>query len=99
MAGFLDALKTRCEVYELDGGRDWRTLGEAGVSASWYDLTDRSFDEAWEAAEGQGKAGPAELSVYSRRLRVPLSTPTACRFTFEDLCEAVSRRTRKSNSH
>lgn len=33
------------------------------------------------------EAAPAELSVYGRRLRVPKAAGSACRFTFEQLCE------------
>ena len=56
MASFLDALKSRCEVAELDGGRDWRR-GVDDTSEpradGWFELGDGGFDGLWEQ-EGAG---------------------------------------------
>jgi protein AFG1 len=60
MAGFLDALKSRCDVVELDGGKDWRsgTGSETGVLASrWYEEGDRGFEDAWQAALDGAEGG------------------------------------------
>jgi len=57
MAGFLDALKSRCEVVELDGGRDWRRGAEEGETraTSWFDSGDEGFESAWrDATEDRG---------------------------------------------
>ncbi|TXT13692.1 hypothetical protein VHUM_01059 [Vanrija humicola] len=90
MAGFLDSLKGRCEVVEVDGGRDWRRRDD-GTSASaaprWLELGDARFDAAWDALPGP--AAPADVVVYGRRVHVPATKGTACRFAFADLCEAA----------
>jgi protein AFG1 len=44
-------LKSRCDVVELDGGRDWRSgtglQGEADVVARWYERGSQGFEDAW----------------------------------------------------
>ncbi len=54
MAGFLEALKSRCDVVELDGGRDWRRGTEEGETrgTSWFDAEDDGFEEGWRGATG-----------------------------------------------
>jgi protein AFG1 len=56
MAGFLDALKGRCDVVELDGGRDWRrgVDGESG-RVSWFPLGDEDFERSWKVVIGDHK--------------------------------------------
>ena len=88
MAGFLDALKARCEVVQLDGGQDFRQLASDMPRTTWTLTDDVSFDSAWSAAATQ--PAPRSISIYGRRVRVPLASGTACRFTFTDLCEEVS---------
>ena len=60
MAGFLDALKSRCEVVELDGGRDWRRGAEEedenGRKTTWYSSGDEGFELAWRETLG-GQSG------------------------------------------
>jgi len=61
MANFLEALKSRCTVHEVNGGRDWR-LGvedskEQGelpdTFTSWYRAEDRAqFELAVKEATG-----------------------------------------------
>jgi protein AFG1 len=57
MAGFLDALKSRCEVVELDGGRDWRHgtgLPNEDVERNvWFKQGDAGFEDAWKIAGGE----------------------------------------------
>lgn len=91
MAGFLDALKSRCEVIELDNGRDFRQ-GDGRTRMSWFPPEDQAFEQEWQAASGE-KAAPAFASVYGRRVMVPQASGTVCRFTFADLCEQVSSLT------
>jgi protein AFG1 len=59
MAGFLDSLKARCEVVELDGGRDYRG-GVEGVEVEervkWFTDNSAGFELAWNA-EIEGKQG------------------------------------------
>ncbi|KAL1411127.1 hypothetical protein Q8F55_002077 [Vanrija albida] len=86
MAGFLDSLKGRCEVVELDGGRDWRRRDEAAGEPRWLELGDERFDAAWDALPGTPE--PTDVVVYGRRVHVPAVKGAACRFAFADLCEA-----------
>lgn len=86
MQAFLDSLKGRCDVVELDGGRDWRQSAVGWeVERRWVDQTDSAFDARWEAEAGEPK--PADLVVYGRRVHVPLTKGEACRFPFAELCE------------
>jgi len=59
MAGFLDSLKARCEVVELDGGRDYRG-GVEGVeteqTVKWFTDNSAGFELAWNN-EIDGKKG------------------------------------------
>ncbi|ORY34742.1 AFG1-like ATPase-domain-containing protein [Naematelia encephala] len=78
MAGFLDALKARCEVVELDGGRDWRQ--GAGVTDvprnTWFVMgqAETEFDDAWDLLGGP-------------QVRIPLANGPVARFDFSQLCE------------
>lgn len=86
MHAFLDSLKGRCDVVELDGGRDWRQIaGEGEVEPRWLDAGDGAFDAAWASESGEAK--PVDLIVYGRRVHVPETKGTACRFPFAELCE------------
>lgn len=83
MAGFLDALRGRSELVELDGGRDWRQAG--GQEERWLGQDDNRFSEWWAAESG--KEEPRTLGVYGRRVEVPRAKGSACKFTFAELCE------------
>ena len=49
MAGFLDALKMRCEVVQVDGGRDFRRLSEGmDKAARWHSNSVAAFEMAWD---------------------------------------------------
>lgn len=94
MAGFLEALKHRCEVVELDGGRDWRR--DNVTRMSWYPLASPEFEAGWQAI-GSSRwtlawltSAPTSVNVYGRKVLVPAASGTTCRFTFSDLCEEVS---------
>ena len=66
MAGFLDALKSRCEVVELDGGRDWRRGSEEEDEkvrkTTWYSSGDEAFELAWRETLG----GQSGQSIFVR---------------------------------
>jgi len=49
MAGFLDSLKARCEVVELDGGKDWRggVDGDEETGVKWFQDDQGAFDAKW----------------------------------------------------
>ncbi|OCF73208.1 AFG1-family ATPase [Kwoniella mangroviensis CBS 8886] len=59
MIGFLDALKSRCEVVQVDGGVDWRARNDHEpheVLLKWYSQDDESFEAAWQE-KTEGLAG------------------------------------------
>lgn len=65
MEGFLACLRGRCEVLEVDGGRDWRELDEEEEGrvrglrgGSWGVGEDekKKFEERWET-EVAGRKG------------------------------------------
>lgn len=86
MHAFLDSLKGRCDVVELDGGKDWRQMAAEGeLEPRWLDSGDRAFEEMWEAEAGESQ--PVDLVVYGRRVHVPEAKGEACRFPFAELCE------------
>lgn len=86
MQAFLDSLKGRCDVVELDGGRDWRqTEVDGEMEPRWLDKADPAFDAMWDAEPGESK--PADLIVYGRRVPVPAAKGEVCRFPFAELCE------------
>lgn len=53
MEGFLACLRSRCEVLEVDGGRDWRALE----------------DGAQEEGGGSWVTGPEQLAAFEDRWR------------------------------
>ncbi|KAM0711728.1 hypothetical protein Q7P35_001096 [Cladosporium inversicolor] len=61
-AGFLDVLKARCEVWEMEGAKDYRRLGSASVA----NVRDQEGAESWELdghddyQHGPGMAGWSE---------------------------------------
>jgi predicted ATPase len=81
MVGFLDALKARCEVVELDGGKDWRKGVWADVN-KWY-RDQREFDAEWTSAGGE-KAG--ELEVLDKQLSARTCRPRDLWQTIESTC-------------
>ncbi|WWC65826.1 uncharacterized protein I303_108448 [Kwoniella dejecticola CBS 10117] len=90
MIGFLDALKSRCEVVQVDGGVDWRRRADEDAADKfmrWYGEGDLSFEAAWKDLVDNLDAGPKQVSVYGRRVVVPAAAGDTCRFTFADLCE------------
>jgi protein AFG1 len=69
MAGFLDALKARCDVVELDGGKDWRSgTGAADVDkfrARWFLEGDTGFEDVWrDALNGEEGMPSSDHSLF-----------------------------------
>nr|XP_019043548.1 AFG1-family ATPase [Kwoniella bestiolae CBS 10118]OCF22478.1 AFG1-family ATPase [Kwoniella bestiolae CBS 10118] len=90
MIGFLDALKSRCEVVTVDGGVDWRARTDHDRDEEilkWYQEGDDGFERLWEEKTEGLHVGPTTVSVYGRRVNVPAAAGQICRFTFADLCE------------
>ncbi|GAB7361465.1 hypothetical protein MBLNU230_g1521t1 [Neophaeotheca triangularis] len=63
-AQFLDVLKARCEVWEMEGGRDWRRLESGSVKARGLRDQDEALEE-WQLDghdDLQSAPGMAELA-------------------------------------
>jgi len=65
MYSFLSALKSRCELVTLDGGKDYRRSSEEEPQAKWFGLGDEGFDAAW--AEVPGAEGVSVGCSHDRR--------------------------------
>lgn len=55
MSSFLSALKARCDVVTLDGGKDYRRSSEEEPQEKWFTLKqeDQGFETAWGRMGGQ----------------------------------------------
>jgi len=89
---FIELLKSKLDVLQLDNGRDYRLerlrnepvyhtpLGRKAKAA-----LKRTFDQLTLGA----KAAPLKLEVSGRTLKVPAAGRGVARFTFKQLCEAA----------
>ncbi|EAL20923.1 hypothetical protein CNBE2840 [Cryptococcus deneoformans B-3501A] len=67
LAGFLDALKARCEVVQVDGGRDWRREIERGDQIRWFHSKQQlEFERAWSAALETQESGNTCRFTFSQ---------------------------------
>ncbi len=87
---FIDMIKARIDVLELDGGRDYRLarLKDLGVyhhpiGAASARVMREGFDRLTEGAA----PGPDHLMVHGRRLDIPRQASGVAWFDFEELCE------------
>ncbi|WWC73699.1 uncharacterized protein I206_107671 [Kwoniella pini CBS 10737] len=93
MIGFLDALKSRCEVVQVDGGRDWRRGADEeshNKLRRWYEEKDDSFEAAWKELTDGLDAGPKQVSVYGRRVPVPAAAGNTCPADYLTLASTYS---------
>ena len=86
---FIEILKQRVEILELEGPRDYRRERLAGMQVYFTPL-DSAAGLALEAAfriltEG-ARVGPEQLVVMGRTLQVPAAARQVARFTFGELC-------------
>ena len=87
---FIDMLKTRLDVLQLDGGRDYRLqrLTEAPVYFTPLgNASDAAFHEAFARLTDHAEAQPQTLTVQGRSMDVPAAAHGNARFTFKALCE------------
>ena len=89
---FIDIIKKKLDLLELSAQKDYRKervtgrdvwlnpLGEGATSA-----LDRLFAEMTGGVE----AAPEELTVKSRKVKVPLAARGVARFRFDDLCRTA----------
>ena len=88
---FIQILKDRLDVFAVADGVDHRLLRLA-ARTMWIAPDDAEAAQAMDclfAGLGGASALPDRIEVAGRRLNVPLSTRSACRFGFDALCGAA----------
>ena len=87
---FIDILKQRVEILELEAQRDYRRDRLSGMRVYHVPL-DRgactALDEAFALLTDNARGEPNDLFVKGRRLRVPAAARGVARFSFAELCE------------
>ncbi|MEM1383590.1 MAG: cell division protein ZapE [Pseudomonadota bacterium] len=88
---FIDLLKTRMDVLELDSPTDYRLGGDVDERRYFAPLgpgARSAMAAAWERVTNGEDTAPVTLSIHGRRVQIAEATETAGRATFQDLCEA-----------
>ena len=86
---FIALIKARLETIELNGPRDYRLEGMAGLSVYNTPLgpeADKAMDAAWQRLTGSERGQSLALDVMERKLFVPQAARGAARFSFDALC-------------
>ena len=87
---FIEEIKERLEVVELNGPTDYRLQRLSGVKVYMTPLgpdADAAMDEAWRRLTDTVKGKPTSLTVLGRQLPVPQAARGVARFSFEELCD------------
>jgi cell division protein ZapE len=90
---FIDELKKRCVVIEIDGARDWR-LDRLMGSPVWFvddgegngEAGREAFETLWYDLKGGETEEPAHLAVLGRDVVVERTAGGLARSSFADLC-------------
>jgi len=88
---FIDLLKTRLDILQLDGGRDYRLERMEDLPVYYTPLDRRAaaaLDRAFARLTGGVPAREGSLGVAGRKLTVPAAAAGVARFPFAALCEA-----------
>ena len=86
---FIEQLKTRFSVIELDAARDYRLERLTGAPVYHAPLgpeADAAMDEAWAGMICGAEEHAETISVGGRSLHVRRAARDSARFTFEELC-------------
>ena len=86
---FIAMLEQRLDIFQLDAAGDYRQDQIKGMKVYFSPLgseTDHRMDDAWQMVTGSMAAGPCDLRVKGRRLRIASSAGGAMRETFDALC-------------
>jgi cell division protein ZapE len=86
---FIDLLKARLDLLQLDSGRDYRRRHLLDVSLYHAPLgpkASQSLERIFAELTAGASPAPEELTVKGRRLPVPRAARGVARFTFADLC-------------
>jgi cell division protein ZapE len=87
---FIQMLKDRVDLVELDTAIDYRHSLDSGASTYFTPLgpvASAAMSAAWRRETGGEPASPVTLSIHGRRVRITQATDDAGRASFEELCE------------
>ena len=87
---FIEILKGRIDILELEAERDYRRERLAGMRVYHTPLGDAAeaaLDAAFAALTDNAAGEPAELTATGRKVVVPLAAKGVARFSFAELCE------------
>jgi protein AFG1 len=88
----IELLKDQLDITDLDSGTDYRRLPRALTKVYFSPLTNenkREMDKIWDALTSDPHDPPVSdrsLTIWGRKLLVPLSTSRCARFSFDNLC-------------
>ena len=86
---FIEEIKQRLEVVELNGPADYRLQRMSGLRVYLTPLgpdADAAMDQAWRKLTDCRHGKPCSLTVLGRKLPVPEAARGVARFGFEALC-------------
>jgi cell division protein ZapE len=86
---FIELLKARLDLLQLDSGRDYRRRNLLDVSLYHAPLGPRAsqaLDRIFAELTAGASSAPEELTVKGRTLEVPLAARGVARFSFAELC-------------
>src|ERR1700761_1369537 len=87
---FIEEIKLRLEVVELNGPTDYRLQRIAGIRVYMTPLgpdADAGMDAAWRRLTDCAQGKPCTLTVLGRKLPVPQAARGVARFCFDELCD------------
>lgn len=86
---FIDLLKARLDVLQLDGPRDYRLARFAGRQTYFTPINDhtyRALERAFADLTDNASAGPASVTVLGREIVVPRAARGVAWFHFDEIC-------------
>jgi cell division protein ZapE len=87
---FIEEIKQRLEVVELNGPTDYRLQRLSGVKVYLTPLgpvADAAMDAAWARLTDCDVGKPTSLTVLGRQVAVPQAARHVARFGFDELCD------------
>ena len=87
---FIEMLKSRVDVHELDSSTDYRQGRDEGEAVYFTPLgaaARSGMDKAWNRATGNATGMAMNISVGGRKVQIPTTSGECGRASFADLCE------------
>jgi cell division protein ZapE len=87
---FIEEIKQRLDVVELNGPTDYRLQRLSGVKVYLTPLgpeADAGMDAAWQRLTDTPHGKPTSLTVLGRQVPVPQAARHVARFGFDELCD------------